>query len=57
MQMAMTQHRSGDGEKAVNRGGRPVALTPLYILLLREIVARLPHATLDELAAKLDSSR
>ena len=50
----MTQHWSGDGEKAVNRGGRPLALTPQYILLLREIVARMPHATLDELAAELD---
>jgi transposase len=50
----MTQHRSGDSEKAVNRGGRPVALTPQYILLLREIVARMPHATLDELADELD---
>ena len=50
----MTEHRSGDGEKAVNRGGRPVALAPQHILLLREIVARMPHATLDELADELD---
>jgi transposase len=53
-EIAMTQHRSGDGEKGVNRGGRPVARTPQHILLLREIVERMPHATLDELAAELD---
>ncbi|RYE72127.1 MAG: helix-turn-helix domain-containing protein [Oxalobacteraceae bacterium] len=53
-EMAMTQHWSGDGEKAVNRGARPVALTPQHIFLLREIVERMPHATLDELAAELD---
>lgn len=50
----MTEFRSGDGEKVVNRGGRPGALTPQHILLLREIVSRMPHATLDELAAELD---
>ena len=50
----MTQHWSGDGKKTANRGGRPVALTPQHFFLLREIVARMPHATLDELAAELD---
>lgn len=50
----MTEFRSGADEKVVNRGGRPGALTPQHILLLREIVARMPHATLDELAAEID---
>lgn len=50
----MTKHRPSDSEKVVNRGGRPAALTPQHILLLREVVARMPHATLDELAAELD---
>lgn len=49
----MTEHRPGDGEKAVNRGGRPVALTQQHILLLREIVTGMPHATLDELAGEI----
>ena len=48
----MTVHRLGVGEKAVSRGGRPTALTSQHILLLREIVSRMPHATLDELAAE-----
>lgn len=51
----MTEPRRGDGESnAINRGGRPAALTPQHILLLREIVFRMPHSTLDELAAELD---
>lgn len=53
-QTALTEHRPSDSEKVLNRGGRPAPLTPQYILLLREIVARMPHATLDELAAELD---
>lgn len=51
----MTVPRPGDGElNAINRGGKPAALTPQHILLLREIVSRMPHSTLDELAAELD---
>ncbi len=49
----MTDHGPGDGEKAVNRGGTPAALTPQHIFLPREVVARMPHATLDELADEL----
>ncbi|MEH3087162.1 MAG: transposase [Xylophilus ampelinus] len=52
--MAMTEYRPDGGEKVVNRSGMPAALTPQHILLLREIVPRMPHATLDELAAELD---
>ncbi|WP_020230065.1 transposase [Acidovorax sp. MR-S7] len=53
--MTMTQDRHGDGGlKTINRGGRPAALTPQHIVLLSEIVSRMPHATLDELAAELD---
>jgi putative transposase len=53
--MAMTQSRHGGvRSNTVNRGGRPAALTPQHIVLLSEIVSRMPHATLDELAAELD---
>lgn len=51
--MAKDRHVD-DASKAMNRGGRPAALTPQHILLLREIVSRMPHATLDELAGELD---
>lgn len=51
----MTQDKHGDGGlNTVQRGGRPAALTPQRIGLLSEIVSRMPHATLDELAAELD---
>ena len=41
----MAEHRHVDGDpKAANRGGRPAALALRHILLLREIVSRLPHA-------------
>jgi putative transposase len=53
-EIAMTKQWPGCGEKVVNRGGSPAALTPHHILVLHEIVARMPHATLDELAAELD---
>ena len=43
-----------DSPKEVNRGGRLAALTPQHTLALREIVSRMPHATLNELAAELD---
>jgi transposase len=50
----MTEHKHGDSESnTVNRGGRPSALTSQHILVLHEIVSRMPHATLDELAAEL----
>lgn len=42
-----------DKSKVVNRGGRPAALTPEHVDLLRSIVSRTPHATLEELAAEL----
>lgn len=43
-------------QKAMKRGGRPAALMPQHILLLREIVSRMPPATLDELAGELDQA-
>lgn len=39
--------------KEVNLGGRPPALKPEHVVLLRAIVLETPHATLGELAAEL----
>lgn len=39
--------------KEVNLGGRPPALKPEHVALLRTIVLETPHATLGELAAEL----
>lgn len=51
----MTQSRHGDvRSNTVNRGGRSAALAPQHVVLLSDIVSRMPHATLDELAAELD---
>lgn len=50
----MTHDRLGDGgSKTVNRGGRPGTLKPQHMRVLREIALRMPHATLNELAAEL----
>jgi transposase len=40
--------------KAVDRGGRPPALKPEQVVLLREIVLQTPHATLEELAGEFE---
>lgn len=51
----MAECSRGDGDlNTINRGGRPAALTSQHVLVLREIVSRMPHATLQELAAELD---
>ena len=39
--------------KKVNLGGRPPALKPEHVALLRTIILEMPHATLGELAAEL----
>lgn len=48
------QMRMGDESRAVDRGGRPPALKPEQVILLRTIVAQMPHATLEELAGELE---
>jgi putative transposase len=51
----MAKRTEIDGDpKAVDRGGRPPALKPEQVVLLREIVLQMPHATLEELAAELE---
>jgi len=42
-----------EGGTAKNLGGRPPALKPEHVALLRTIVLEMPHATLGELAAEL----
>ena len=50
----MAKRAEIDGDpKAVDRGGRPPALKPEQVVLLRGIVLQMPHATLEELAAEL----
>lgn len=49
-----TQKQIGTEPKAVDRGGRPPALKPRQVALLRDIVLQMPHATLAELAAELE---
>lgn len=48
------QGQIGDEPKAVDRGGRPYALKPGQVALLRVLVSQMPHATLEELAAELE---
>ena len=48
------QTQMGDEPKAVDRGGRPSALKPEQVALLRSIVSQKPHATLEELAGELE---
>lgn len=51
----MAKRKDGSATpETVDRGGRPAALNPQHIVLLRAIVSQTPHATLDELAAQLE---
>ena len=51
----MAKHKQmEDAPKAVDQGGRPPALKPQQMALLRDIVSQMLHATLEELAAELE---
>jgi transposase len=50
--MQKDKHDAGIARK-VNLGGRPPALKPEHVTVLRAIVFEMPHATLGELAAEL----
>lgn len=45
--------QDGGRAKEVDLGGRPPALKPEHVALLRTIVLETPHATLGELGAEL----